>query len=94
MATHDVLNQPLEERSEGSEETVDAFGIPFLGFPVERRKRPKTGGWGQKPVWIEPDIKKEQFRVRVPNVRAYSSLTFRSCPASAYTILGSILLRK
>jgi type III restriction enzyme len=58
---YDVLNQALEERPEGSEETVDAFGIPFVGFPVEKRKRPKTGGWGQKPVWIEPDPKKEKF---------------------------------
>ena len=38
---YDVLNQPLEERPEGSEETVDAFGIPFVGFPVEKRKRPQ-----------------------------------------------------
>lgn len=69
---YDVLNQPLEERPEGSEETVDAFGIPFVGFPVEKRKRPKTGAWGQKPVWIEPDAKKEKFRVRVPNVRSWA----------------------
>jgi len=69
---YDVLNQPLEERPEGSEETVDAFGIPFVGFPVEKRKRPKTGEWGQKPVWIEPDRKKEKFRVCVPNVRSWA----------------------
>jgi SOS-response transcriptional repressor LexA len=69
---YDVLNQPLEERPEGSEETVDAFGIPFVGFPVEKRKRPKTGGWGQKPVWIEADAKKEKFRVSVPNVRSWA----------------------
>jgi len=69
---YDVLNQPLSERPEGSEETVDAFGIPFVGFPVERRKRPKTGQWGQKPVWIEPDSKKEKYRVRVPNVRSWA----------------------
>ena len=69
---YDVLNQPLEERPEGSEETVDAFGIPFVGFPVEKRKRPKTGEWGQKPIWIEPDAKKEKFRVRVPNVRSWA----------------------
>jgi hypothetical protein len=31
-----------------------------------------TGGWGQKPVWIEPDQKKERFRVRVPNVRSWA----------------------
>src|SRR5262249_48942952 len=55
-----------------SEETVDAFGIPFVGFPVERRKRPRTGTWGEKPVWIEPDAKKESFTVRVPNVRSWA----------------------
>ncbi len=69
---YDVLNQPLAERPEGSEETVDAFGIPFIGFPVEKRKRPKTGAWGQKPVWIEPEVKKEKFRIRVPNVRSWA----------------------
>jgi type III restriction enzyme len=69
---YDVLNQPLDERSEGSEETVDAFGIPFVGFPVEKRKRPKTGSWGQKPIWIEADTKKEKYRVRVPNVRSWA----------------------
>ncbi|MDR7420372.1 MAG: DEAD/DEAH box helicase family protein [Armatimonadota bacterium] len=69
---YDVLNQPLEERPEGSEETVDAFGIPFVGFPVEKRKRPKTGEWGQKPVWIEPDPKKAKYRVQVPNVRSWA----------------------
>jgi type III restriction enzyme len=69
---YDVLNQPLAERPEGSEETVDAFGIPFVGFPIEKRKRPKSGEWGQKPVWIEPDAKKAKFRVRLPNVRSWA----------------------
>ncbi len=69
---YDVLNQPLEERPEGSEETVDAFGIPFVGFPVEKRKRPKAGEWGHKPVWIEPDPKKERYRITVPNVRSWA----------------------
>jgi type III restriction enzyme len=69
---YDVLNQPLEERPEGSEETVDAFGIPFVGFPVEKRKRPKTGEWGQKPIWIEPDPKKARYRVQIPNVRSWA----------------------
>ena len=32
---YDALNQPLDERPEGAEETVDAFGIPFVGFPVK-----------------------------------------------------------
>ncbi len=69
---YDVLNQPFDERPEGSEETVDAFGIPFVGFPVEKRKRPRTGEWGQKPIWIEPDAKKAKFRVTVPNVRSWA----------------------
>ncbi|MBX3349008.1 MAG: DEAD/DEAH box helicase family protein [Nitrospira sp.] len=69
---YDVLNQPLDERPDGSEETVDAFGIPFVGFPVEKRKRPKAGEWGQKPVWIEADLKKEKFRIRIPNVRSWA----------------------
>jgi type III restriction enzyme len=69
---YDVLIQPLEERPEGSEETVDAFGIPFVGFPVEKRKRPRTGQWGQKPTWIEADPKKDKYRVRVPNVRSWA----------------------
>lgn len=69
---YDVLNQPLSERPEGYEETVDAFGIPFIGFPVQRRKRPRTGEWGHKPEWIEKDDKKAKFRVRVPNVRSWA----------------------
>ncbi|MBM4185624.1 MAG: hypothetical protein FJ207_15630 [Gemmatimonadetes bacterium] len=69
---YDVLNQPLAERPEGSEETVDAFGVPFVGFPVEKRKRPRAGEWGQKPVWIEPDPKKAKYRVKVPNVRSWA----------------------
>lgn len=67
-----MLNQSLDERPEGYEETVDAFGIPFVGFPVQRRKRPRTGSWGHKPVWIEPDSKKEKNRMRVPNVRSWA----------------------
>ena len=67
---YDVLNQPLEERPDGGEETVDAFGIPFVGFPVEKRKRARTGEWGQKPIWIEPDAKKAKYSVAVPNVRS------------------------
>ena len=50
----------------------DAFGIPFIGFPVERRKRPKTGLWGQKPIWIEASPDKARYRVRVPNVRSWA----------------------
>jgi type III restriction enzyme len=69
---YDVLNQPLDERPEGYEETVDAFGIPFVGFPVQKRKRSRTGSWGNKPVWVETDEKKGKFRVRVPNVRSWA----------------------
>lgn len=71
-----VLNQPLAERlanvNRPDEETVDAFGIPFVGFPVERRKRPKAGTWGLDPVVIEPDAKKIRFSVWVPNVRSWA----------------------
>lgn len=67
-----VLNQPLEERPADSDETVDAFGIPFVGFPVEKRKRPKAGSFGNKPVLIEPEKKKAKFGFRVPNVRSWA----------------------
>ena len=75
--TYDGLLTPIEERlaneNRPDEETVDAFGIPFIGFPVEKkRKRPKVGGWGQKPVPIEADTKKEKFALRIPNVRSWA----------------------
>ena len=75
--SYDGLLTPIEERlaneNRPDEETVDAFGIPFIGFPVEKkRKRPKTGGWGQKPVPIEPDEKKLRYAIRVPNVRSWA----------------------
>src|SRR5262249_7752438 len=70
--SYDVLNEPLDERQEGSDETVDAFGIPFVGFPVEKRKRPRTGAWGQNVVTIQPDPKKAKFAVRVPNIRSWA----------------------
>jgi type III restriction enzyme len=69
---YDILHQPLNERPDGGEETVDAFGIPFVGFPVERRKRARTGKWGENLHWIEPDAKKLNFRVEVPNVRSWA----------------------
>ncbi|MCE5247835.1 DEAD/DEAH box helicase family protein [bacterium] len=69
---YDILNQPLDERPEGGEETVDAFGIPFVGFPVEKRKRARTGRWGEKLHWIEADPKKVGYRVAVPNVRSWA----------------------
>ena len=51
---YDALHQSLEDRPDGGEETVDAFGIPFVGFPVEKRKRARTGKWGEDLHWIEP----------------------------------------
>lgn len=76
---YSVLNQPIEERlanvNRPDEETVDAFGIPFVGFPVERRKRPRSGKWGQTPTPIEPDPKKIRFSVWVPNVRSWTLTT-------------------
>jgi len=69
---YDILNQPLDERPDGGEETVDAFGIPFVGFPVEKRKRARTGRWGEDLHWIEPDAKKAKYRVTVPNVRSWA----------------------
>lgn len=75
--SYDGLLTPIEERlandNRPDEETVDAFGIPFIGFPVEkRRRRPGTGRWGQKPVPIEPDPKKQKYAMRVPNVRSWA----------------------
>lgn len=70
--SYEILNQPLKERPGGGEETVDAFGIPFVGFPVEKRKRARTGRWGEDLHWIEPDPKKAKFRVIVPNVRSWA----------------------
>src|SRR6202035_2252759 len=51
---YDVLNQPLKERLEDGEETVDAFGIPFVGVPVEKRKRPRTGEWARSRFGSSP----------------------------------------
>lgn len=70
--SYDALSKPIEERKEVDEETVDAFGIPFIGFPVEKRKRQRTGSWGQEIAWIEPEDQKACFRVRVPNVRSWA----------------------
>lgn len=71
LTNYDLLSQPVVERPEGSEETVDAFGIPFVGFPVEKRKRARAGEWGHKPVWIEKEAAKSKYRVRIPNVRSW-----------------------
>ena len=72
LTNYDVLNQPLRERPQGYEETVDAFGIPFIGFPVQRRRRAATGDWGSKPHWIQPDSRKSEFAVEVPHVRSWA----------------------
>lgn len=78
-ADYTVLNQPIEERlanvNRPDEETVDAFGIPFVGFPVERRKRAQAGKWGQTPTVIEPDPKKIRFSIWVPHVRSWALST-------------------
>jgi type III restriction enzyme len=67
-----ILNQPLDERPLGSEETVDAFGIPFIGFPVQKRKRQKGDHGTHNAVWIQPDDAQVQHRLRIPNVRAWA----------------------
>lgn len=72
LTNYDILNQPLGERPLGSEETVDAFGIPFVGFPVEKRKRTTVIDWSQKPVWVETQESKEKYRIRIPNVRSWA----------------------
>jgi type III restriction enzyme len=73
---YDSLLIPIDKRLQNDdrpdEETVDAFGIPFIGFPVEKRRRPRAGAWGQKPVAIEADPKKEKYAIRVPNVRSWA----------------------
>lgn len=70
---YSVLYEPLDDRGPGSDETVDAFGVPFVGFPVQksRRKRrlPKKG---QTPIPIAPQAKKAKYRVRIPNVRSWA----------------------
>jgi len=69
--SYDVLNLPLNEREGYEDETVDVLGVPFAGFPVERRKRPQAGDRKQKPLLIEVVAEKEQYRIRVPNVHSW-----------------------
>jgi type III restriction enzyme len=73
---YSAINVPIEERranpNRPDEETVDAFGIPFVGFPVERRKRPAVGGWSVKATPIAPDARKERFALTIPNVRSWA----------------------
>lgn len=72
LTDYDILKQPYAERPPHSEETVDALGIPFVGFPVERRKKGGGGGhWGENRVYIEPDGKKSDYAISVPNVRTW-----------------------
>jgi len=85
---YDVLNQPLDERPEDYEETVDAFGIPFVGFPVQKKKRPRTGSWENKPIWIEVSDKKAKFRISVPNVRSWAAGVTR--PLSGVLQIGTL----
>lgn len=54
-------------------ETVDAFGIPFVGFPVERTARKSTVNWQQESHFIEPDPDKAEFAVRVPNIQSWAA---------------------
>ncbi len=70
---YSVLYEPLEERGTGSDETVDAFGIPFIGFPVQKsKKRSRTGVVGGTPIPIEPTASKARYGMVVPNVRAWA----------------------
>ena len=54
-------------------ETVDAFGIPFVGFPLERTARKSTVNWQQESHFIEPDPLKSQYAVRVPNIQSWAA---------------------
>jgi type III restriction enzyme len=73
---YSALNVPLEIRAANpnrpDEETVDAFGIPFVGFPVEKRKRAKTKGYTGVSTPIAPDPKKAKYEVSLPNVRSWA----------------------
>lgn len=71
-----ALNVPIAERVKNQdrtdEETLDAFGIPFVGFPVERRKRARMKGFVGQSELIGPEIARAAFEVDVPNVRAWA----------------------
>lgn len=70
---YETLYTPLEQRSDDAYETVDALGIPFIGMPVQRtKKRVRSSDPGHTPIPIEPEAKKKQFRVVVPNVRSWA----------------------
>jgi type III restriction enzyme len=71
--SYDVLYEPLHVREEGSEETVDSFGIPFVGFPVQKSKtRNRKADKGHTPIPIKPEHAKRRFRIQVPNVRSWA----------------------
>lgn len=44
-----------------------------LVYNRPKRKRARTGSWGNKPVWIEADPKKAKFQIRVPNARSWAA---------------------
>jgi type III restriction enzyme len=96
---YSILNIPLEERVQNpnrpDEETVDAFGIPFIGFPIEKRKRPRVGGWGAVPVAIAADPKKAKYAMELPNVRSWAVDAARPLvEAVDTTTLPGILITK
>ncbi|MEX2375062.1 MAG: DEAD/DEAH box helicase family protein [Dehalococcoidia bacterium] len=71
--SYDVLYEPLDARKEGSEETVDSFGIPFVGFPVQKsRTRHRKADKGHTPIPIKPEYAKRRFRIQMPNVRSWA----------------------
>jgi type III restriction enzyme len=70
---YSVLYEPIDERGEGSDETVDAFGVPFVGFPVQKsRGRKRTAKKGETPIPIRPVDRKKKYRIRIPNVRSWA----------------------
>ena len=69
--SYESLYKPLDQRGDDTE-TVDAFGIPFVGFPVEKRKRAGSGSFGNTPKPIEVLASKARFAMQVPNVRSWA----------------------
>ena len=71
--SYELLYKPLDARDEWQDETVDAFGVPFVGFPVQRRKRKGGGGGGRPAELIDfPKNRREPYRIRIPNVRSWA----------------------
>jgi type III restriction enzyme len=72
------LYRPLAERDDDSDETVDAFGIPFVGMPVKKsRGRAGMRTPTTKPFTVRPQKNKQQYRVSVPNVTGWVPGTTR-----------------